>query len=303
MKKTNLIVLTALLLTAFAGCDKKLPEDPTGISLVSTIEVENVNGTIVEASYSDSTKMYFRLLSDTTAEVVSCHEFYYHENASSGWIYRGKVAVPEKLTHSGKDYTIVGIGNHAFGFFLDYGNYYYPASFVTEVELPNTITRIGDEAFYECEELVSINLTNHLTYIGYAAFANTGLTSVEVPNSITEIMHSCFAGCDHLSVVKLPNTIVTIDDVAFAENPLLTTFEIPASVKFIGSFAFMYCDALKTMFCRPTSPPMGTHWGICSEGPIELCDSLETLYVPMESVEAYKNDLNWQHYSDIIVGN
>lgn len=39
------------------------------------------------------------------------------------------------------------------------------------------------------------------------------------------------------------------------------------------------------------------------EGPIQLCDSLETLYVPMESVEAYKNDLNWQLYTDIIVGN
>lgn len=58
MKKTNLIVLTMLLLTAFAGCDKKQPEGPTCISLVSTIEVENVNGTIVEALYGPSAKIH-----------------------------------------------------------------------------------------------------------------------------------------------------------------------------------------------------------------------------------------------------
>ncbi len=300
LKKINLFVFVLLLLTAFSGCDKKKPEEPVVILLVSTTEVENADGTIVEALYSDSTRMYFRLLDETTAEVVSYYDFYDYEHESAGWIYRGKVTIPEKFSHSGKDYTVVGIGDHAFGYFFDGHSLYY-ASFVTEVELPNTITRIGDQAFYSCDELVSINLPNSLTYMGYAAFDRTGLTSVEVPNSMTEIMHSCFAGCEHLSTVKLPNTIVWIGDWAFGECPSLTTFEIPESVESIGMDVFLH-SALKSLTCRPMTPPAKSPYGIIYEGPLFLSDSLETIYVPMQSVEAYKNDYVWSRYADIITG-
>ena len=306
MKKTNLFVLALLLLTAFSGCNKKQPEEPAVISLVSTMEVENINGTVVEALYSDSTKMYFRLLSDTTAEVVSYHEFYDHEHESSGWIYRGKVVVPEKLSHSGKDHTVVGIGDHAFGFFHDFVyNYYYPASLVSEVDLPNSITRIGDDAFYECDELVSIDLPQSVAYIGYNAFSKTDLTSVEIPSSVTEIMGNCFGGCEHLHSVKLPNTIVCIGDGAFMDCTSLTDFVIPESVYYLGYYVFLRANALKTLYCRPTTPPFKSPNGIFYNGPLQLSDSFqfEAIYVPMESVEVYKNDFNWQLYSDIIVGN
>ena len=303
--KRNIVFTLLLLLVAFVGCEKKQqPEESTVITLVSTIEVENINGTTVEALYSDSTKMYFRLLSDTTAEVVSYHEFYDHEHESAGWIYRGKVAVPEKLSHSGKDHTIVGIGDHAFGYFSDF-YYYYPASLVAEVELPNTITRIGNDAFYKCDELISINIPKSVTYIGYDAFANTGLTSIEIPNSVTEIMRASFGGCEHLTSVKLPNTIVCIGDGAFEDCTSLTDFEIPESVEYLGWYVFLRSNALKTLVCRPTTPPAKSPNGIYYDGPLQLSDSLqfEAIYVPMESVEAYKNDVNWQLYSDIIVGN
>ena len=85
LKKTNLFAFVLLLLTAFSGCDKKKPEEPVVISLVSTTEVENADGTIVEALYSDSTRMYFRLLNETTAEVVSYYDFYDYEHESAGW--------------------------------------------------------------------------------------------------------------------------------------------------------------------------------------------------------------------------
>ena len=70
MKKTLLIHITTILI---AGCRKS---DADILGIVSTEEVENYFGTTVEVSYSDNTKMYFHLLSDTTAEVVNYNRFY-----------------------------------------------------------------------------------------------------------------------------------------------------------------------------------------------------------------------------------
>lgn len=303
MRKSRIAALAMLLLISVCGCNKPQPEEPTIVTLVSTIEVENENGTIVEALYSDSTRMYFRLLSDTTAEVACYHDFYDREHESAGWIYRGKVTVPEALSHAGKTLSVVGIGDHAFGRYTD-GYAYYLASFVTEFILPQSITRIGDEAFCHCNELTSIKIPKYVTYIGYSAFAKTGLTSVELPGSITEIMHSCFAECEHLASVKLPNTLITIGDMAFGNCTSLTEFEIPESVYFLGYCVFMGTNSLKTLVCHPTTPPAKSQFGYYYDGPLQLSDSLqfETIYVPMESVEAYKGYTPWKLYRDIITG-
>jgi hypothetical protein len=138
--------------------------------------------------------MYFRLLSDTTAEVVSYHDFYDWEHESAGWVYRGKVTIPEVLPHAGKDLSVVGAGFQAFGMYTDEHGY-EPPSWVTEVVLPQSITSIGDMAFFECSDLTSVNIPSAVTYIGYSAFSGTGLTSIEIPNSITGITAGCFADC------------------------------------------------------------------------------------------------------------
>ena len=84
----------------------------------------------------------------------------------------------------------------------------------------------------------------------------------------------------------------------------LDNFEIPESVEFLGNYVFLRSNILKTLVCRPTTPPAKMVYGIPSEGPIYLSDSIqiETIYVPMESVVEYKNDSVWQVYSDIITG-
>jgi hypothetical protein len=300
MRKTGMVIMAIMFFVAFYGCNKPQPEEPSIITLVSTTEVENEHGSIVEALYSDGTRMYFRLLSDTTAEVVSYHDFYDCEHESEGWIYRGKVTVPEVLSHAGKDVSVVGVGSQAFGMYSDGHGYEYP-SWVTEVVLPKSIISIGDMAFFDCSDLTSVNIPSAVTYIGYSAFAGTGLTSIEIPNSLTVITMGCFADCEHLNSVKLPNTLVRIDHYAFSGRTPLVEFEIPESVAFLGDYVFS--NNLKTLICRPTTPPANLY-NIPDEGPIYLSDSnqIETIYVPMESVEAYKGYYAWQLYRDIITG-
>jgi hypothetical protein len=81
----------------------------------------------------------------------------------------------------------------------------------------------------------------------------------------------------------------------------MTEFEIPEPVAFLGNN--VVSDNLKTLICRPITPPSNL-LNIPEEGPIQLnyANQIETVYVPMGSVEAYKGYYAWQLYRDIIVG-
>ena len=83
-------------------------------------------------------------------------------------------------------------------------------------EIMYTVTRIGDEAFYDCSGLTSIEIPNSVTSFGFAAFYNcSGLTSIEIPNSVTSIGSYAFYNCSGLTSIEIPNSVTTIGRYAF----------------------------------------------------------------------------------------
>ena len=68
--------------------------------------------------------------------------------------------------------------------------------------IPNSVTSIGDYAFYECTSLASITIPNSVTSIGDGAFrACSSLTSITIPNSVTSIGRVAFGYCSSLTSV------------------------------------------------------------------------------------------------------
>ena len=88
---------------------------------------------------------------------------------------------------------------------------------VTNINIPNSVTSIGNYAFEGCSKLISINIPNSVTSIGESAFEGcSGLISINIPDSVTSIGVSAFEGCSGLTNVNIPNSVTSIGRSAFA---------------------------------------------------------------------------------------
>ena len=131
----------------------------------------------------------------------------------------------------------------------------YPNAKGAAYEIPNSVTTIGNGAFYGCSSLASVSIPNSVTTIGYYAFEGcTSLTSVEIPNSVTTIGCEAFEGCSSLTSVEIPNSVTTIGDEAFEGCSSLTSVSIGNSVTTIDWAAFSDCSSLKGFYVDGSNP-------------------------------------------------
>ena len=126
-------------------------------------------------------------------------------------------------------YDVIAIGNSAFQGSSANG---YPFK---RIFLPESIIKIGDLAFYMCEELETIILPSNVEEIGESAFGDCEkLSTVNITGNLIKIGERAFEDCKMLESIKLPNTLTTIGANAF-KGCGLTTFTLPKSVFNIDS--------------------------------------------------------------------
>mgnify|MGYP003303972300 CR=1 FL=1 len=127
-------------------------------------------------------------------------------------------------------------------------NVYINNELITELIIPNNITKINSRAFANWTFLTSITIPENIKHIGEWAFAGcTSLTSVSLPEGLNRIEKNTFNNCDKLNFITIPNSITTIGDSAFHSCDKLASITIPNSVTSIGVSAFCYCWALDSI--------------------------------------------------------
>ena len=138
------------------------------------------------------------------------------------------------------------------------GNLYLNGNLVTELEMPEGVTSIGDYAFYNCSSLTSVTIPASVTSIGIRVFAGCGSLeniTVEEGNSTYHSAGNCIietasktliAGCKN-SVIPADGSVTSIGEDAFSGCTSLTSITIPKNVTSIGSSAFRGCTSLESI--------------------------------------------------------
>lgn len=154
--------------------------------------------------------IYYSVNSSTNEAEVTYKDANYNS-------YSGDVVIPDKFTYNGVEYTVTGIGPHAF----------QECTSLTSVSIPNSVTLFNDYAFYNCSGLTEVTIPNSVMEIGYRAFSFcSSLTSVAIPNSVTRIRSYAFLGCSSLTSVTIPNSVTNIGSYAFQDCNNLASIQI-----------------------------------------------------------------------------
>ena len=178
------------------------------------------------------------------------------------------------------------------------GSYaFYGYDLLTSVTIPDSVTSIGSYAFKKCTSLTSITIGKGVTSIGKNAFYDcTGelIVNCNIP-SASSSEYGAFYG-SKFTQVTIGDSVTSIGKSAFNDCDSLKSITIPDSVTSIGSYAFDGCSILKEVYCKPTTPPSG---GSCM---FDDNASGRKIYVPRNSVSAYKSASGWSDYASAIVG-
>ena len=203
---------------------------------------------------TDSTYFYFTLLDDgssygieQTITVLSSPPYYYFSN------FTGSVKLPDY--HNGFPITElmeiretpieIELPSGPVTDYLETGAFFNNTS-LTNIELPNFITEIPDQAFYGCTALESVSIPDGVTSIGYYAFRDcTLLENINIPDRVTSIGSYAFSRCA-LKEIEIPDSVTSIGDFAFEYCEEIVSIDI-SNVFSIGEGIFRDCTALESV--------------------------------------------------------
>lgn len=245
----------------------------------------NGNGTLTSGETRPSGYDYTKM---TSAEIGSC------TTSIGNSAFSGATA----LTSIDMLDTVTTLGNWAFSRCIS----------LSSVTIPSSVTSIGDGAFSHCYSLTSVTIPSGVTTLSGNVFAQcSGMTSVTFEEGTQPLVISgtTFKQCKSLMELNIPDRVTTIngsdvngDEQAFYGCTSLTSLTIGSGITFIGKDAFMSCSGLTSITCNATTPPTlkRSNFG---RWPFDFTNNCP-IYVPCDSVDAYKAAAGWSTYASRI---
>ena len=215
------------------------------LALSVLMSLAPVNQTV--AQDIEANGIYYNIISETQVEVAPA----YYDGMNH---YEGCIILPERVYCDGVNYDVAAIAPRAFW-----------QSQVTEVQIPNSVTVIGEAAFADAEDLSSITLPLGLKAVSRYMLAGTSVTTVVLPEGVTDIGKGAFEDCSSLQ-----------------------TMYLPVSLRRIGEGAFGYCVNLQEIYSDAATPPQ-----LLGDEPFEGIEGIQVMLTDNATARRYQDDRHW----------
>lgn len=119
---------------------------------------------------------------------------------------------------------------------------------ITSLTIPSVTTKIGNQAFMSCSELLSITIPDSVTSIGTEAFrACTALTQATLSKNLRSLGNGAFRSCSALASISVPDGVVAIGASTFRYCSALKSVVLGKEIDYILDEAFTYCSKLESL--------------------------------------------------------
>ena len=260
--------------TAFRGCKKLtqliLPDSVKIIGSGAFLECESLISVVIGSGVETLGTQAFYKCEKLFTVILGSYDF---ENQTliesclktiSPYAFMGcsslsEIEIPETVTQIGTyAFRDTKLYNSAVGGVVYADNWLVDCN--NDRVAPNVVVRegtvaIADYAFYQCEDLQTVTISDSVETIGEAAFYGcTGLVRAELPSGLKRIEDYTFYNCFNLNAVSFPEGLAEIGRSAFyqckllryeiEEGELVSVLTFPDSLKTIGDYAFFSCGYL-----------------------------------------------------------
>lgn len=173
------------------------------------------------------------------------------------------------------------------------------------ITLPKNLKNLGNQSFGGCSKLEEFKIAasnKHFNAVEGVLLNKKGDVIVKYPagksnkayvfpSTVKAIGDYAFFMCDQLRNLELPEGIVAVGEYAFGSCSNIQAITLPSTIKEVKNGAFNKCDMLMTLNVLATEPPVFT--------PDEHLANHISVYVPLQSVDAYRNAEGWKNVQNI----
>ncbi len=221
--------------------------------------------------------IYYNKLTDSTVEVT-------YKSTSYKSYTMDELIIPETVIHEGIEYTVTAIGYEAFD-----------SSTFSSISMPETITSIGQYAFWEVDNITELAIPNSVTSMGTNTFYKcASLQKVIIGDGLETLSSGAFQNCAKLTDVTFGKAMKVISSNAFSGCESLEEITFPETITEIAGSAFSTCINLFNITSLNPEPPTCQYATFYSS----LYTSA-TLYVPAGTKEAYEAATGWENFKNI----